>query len=240
MHAIGRQFACGSSKLAACCAALRRRHISAQSLPATRPIRLAAMASTALAADSMAIDCPTGPAEPGFSQSGHPYGPFKSTRKHHGNQQHSGRLQSCPRKSAAKTCMPWVRATTPTAAAMPWAPTVTTNCPATATPPAPASAPRWAWAVISPDADILPDHIEQPPGADEDTGLDEAAGDDLHDRDLSEVEDLADDSDDLQADEDDGDADPSRKALNRSGEDVIFRPLQARPCTRTPWRLALV
>ncbi|MBH2010594.1 MAG: hypothetical protein I8H71_12905 [Xanthomonadaceae bacterium] len=63
------------------------------------------------------------------------------------------------------------------------------------------------------DADILPDQIEQPPGADEDTGLDEAAGDDLDDlSDLSEVEDLADDSDELQADEDSGDADPSRKA----------------------------
>lgn len=66
------------------------------------------------------------------------------------------------------------------------------------------------------DADILPDQIEQPPGADAQTGLDEAAGDDLDDLDdlgdLSDVEELADDSDDLQADEGNGPADPSRKA----------------------------
>ena len=63
------------------------------------------------------------------------------------------------------------------------------------------------------DADILPDQIEQPPGADAETGLDEAVGDDLDDLgDLSDVEELADDSDDLQADEGNGPADPSRKA----------------------------
>ena len=53
-----------------------------------------------------------------------------------------------------------------------------------------------------PDADILPDHIEQAPG--DDTDLDSDTGDDFND--LSEVEDLADDGDDLDIDvEDDGD-----------------------------------
>ena len=51
-----------------------------------------------------------------------------------------------------------------------------------------------------PDADILPDRIEQAPGTDSDSD----AGDDFND--LSEVEDLADDGDDLDIDvEDDGD-----------------------------------
>jgi hypothetical protein len=55
-----------------------------------------------------------------------------------------------------------------------------------------------------PDADILPDHIEQAPGDDADADLDSETGDDLND--LSEVDDLADDSDDLDIDvEDDGD-----------------------------------
>jgi hypothetical protein len=55
-----------------------------------------------------------------------------------------------------------------------------------------------------PDADILPDHIEQAPGDEADTDLDADAGDDFND--LSEVEDLADDGDDLDIDiEDDGD-----------------------------------
>ena len=55
-----------------------------------------------------------------------------------------------------------------------------------------------------PDADILPDHIEKAPGFDADTDLDNDAGDDFND--LGEVEELADDSDDLDAelgDEDD-------------------------------------
>ena len=53
-----------------------------------------------------------------------------------------------------------------------------------------------------PDADILPDHIEQAPG--DDTDLDSDTGNDFND--LSEVEDLADDGDDLDLDvEDDGD-----------------------------------
>ena len=55
-----------------------------------------------------------------------------------------------------------------------------------------------------PDADILPDHIEQAPGGGADTDLDADDGDEFND--LSEVEDLADDSDDLDIDvEDDGD-----------------------------------
>lgn len=55
-----------------------------------------------------------------------------------------------------------------------------------------------------PDADILPDHIEPAPGADADTDVDADAGDDFND--LSEVEDLADDGEDLDIDvEDDGD-----------------------------------
>ena len=55
-----------------------------------------------------------------------------------------------------------------------------------------------------PDADILPDHIEQAPGTDADTDVDADAGDDFND--LSEVEDLADDGEDLDIDvEDDGD-----------------------------------
>ncbi|WP_029523778.1 hypothetical protein [Polaromonas glacialis] len=55
-----------------------------------------------------------------------------------------------------------------------------------------------------PDADILPDRIEQAPGTDSDSDVDADAGDDFND--LSEVEDLADDGDDLDIDvEDDGD-----------------------------------
>lgn len=53
-----------------------------------------------------------------------------------------------------------------------------------------------------PDADILPDHIEQAPGANADTDVDADAGDDFND--LSEVEDLADDGDDLDIDVEDG------------------------------------
>ena len=60
------------------------------------------------------------------------------------------------------------------------------------------------------DADILPDQIQQAPGADAETDLDEAAGDDFND--LSEVEGLADESDDQDADEDSEDAGPSRKS----------------------------
>ena len=53
-------------------------------------------------------------------------------------------------------------------------------------------------------ADIGPDHIERAPGDDADTDLDAETGDDLND--LSEVDDLADDSDNLDIDvEDDGD-----------------------------------
>ena len=51
------------------------------------------------------------------------------------------------------------------------------------------------------DADILPDHIEQAPGADVDLDPDE--GDDFND--LSEVEELADDGDDLGIDMEDDD-----------------------------------
>ena len=55
-----------------------------------------------------------------------------------------------------------------------------------------------------PDADILPDRIEQAPGTDSDSDVDADAGDDFND--LSEVDDLADDGDDLDIDvEDDGD-----------------------------------
>ena len=59
------------------------------------------------------------------------------------------------------------------------------------------------------DADILPDHIERAPGADAEDDLDDTAGDDLND--LSEVEDLADDSEELPGDEDE-DAEASGKA----------------------------
>lgn len=48
------------------------------------------------------------------------------------------------------------------------------------------------------DADILPDRIEPALGADVDTDLDGSAGDDFND--LSEVEELADDSEDLDMD----------------------------------------
>ncbi|MEO7160310.1 MAG: hypothetical protein ABJA84_10585 [Polaromonas sp.] len=61
-----------------------------------------------------------------------------------------------------------------------------------------------------PDADILPDHIEQALGAEND--LDDTAGDDSDD--LSEVEDLADDSDDLPAD----DADRGDEEAGASGK----------------------
>ncbi len=65
-----------------------------------------------------------------------------------------------------------------------------------------------------PDADIRPDHIERAPGAGADTDLDGQAGDDSGD--LSDVENLADDSDDLEtdadADEDDRDAGASGSA----------------------------
>lgn len=64
-----------------------------------------------------------------------------------------------------------------------------------------------------PDADILPDHIEQALGADAENDLDDTAGDDIDD--LSEVEDLADDSEDLpaeDADRGDEEADASGKA----------------------------
>jgi hypothetical protein len=49
------------------------------------------------------------------------------------------------------------------------------------------------------DADILPDHIEQAPGVDAENDLDDTSGEDFND--LSQVEDLADDSEDLQADD---------------------------------------
>lgn len=52
-----------------------------------------------------------------------------------------------------------------------------------------------------PDADILPDHIERVVGADPD--LDPKGGDDFDD--LSEVDDLADDIDDLDLDIEEGD-----------------------------------
>ena len=55
-----------------------------------------------------------------------------------------------------------------------------------------------------PNADILPDHIEKAAGGNADMDLDNDAGDDFND--LGEVEELADDSDDLDAelgDEDD-------------------------------------
>ena len=56
-----------------------------------------------------------------------------------------------------------------------------------------------------PAADILPDHIEPAPGDDADTDLDAETGDDLND--LSEVDDLVDDSANLDINvEDDGDA----------------------------------
>lgn len=63
------------------------------------------------------------------------------------------------------------------------------------------------------DADIMPDHIETAPGAVNDTDVD-AEADDLND--LSEVEELADDSVDLESDvevdgeDGDGDASGSR------------------------------
>ena len=47
------------------------------------------------------------------------------------------------------------------------------------------------------DADILPDSIERVPGVDSDTDLDSEAGDDFNH--LGEVEELADDGDDLDA-----------------------------------------
>jgi hypothetical protein len=50
-----------------------------------------------------------------------------------------------------------------------------------------------------PDADILPDHIEQASGAQLDDDLDGATGDGLSD--LADVEDLVDDSEDLQGDD---------------------------------------
>ena len=54
-----------------------------------------------------------------------------------------------------------------------------------------------------PDADILPDYIEKLPDDEADTDLDANAGDDFND--LSEVDELADDSDDLDIDaQDDG------------------------------------
>lgn len=56
-----------------------------------------------------------------------------------------------------------------------------------------------------PDADILPDHIERAPGAGADPDLDPEGGDDFDD--LSEVDDLADDLDDLDLDIEDGDGD---------------------------------
>ena len=49
-----------------------------------------------------------------------------------------------------------------------------------------------------PDADVMPDHIETAPGADADTDVDGDAGDDFND--LSDVEELADDSVDLDRD----------------------------------------
>lgn len=54
-----------------------------------------------------------------------------------------------------------------------------------------------------PDADILPDHIEQAPGADGDPDVDADAGDDFND--LSEVDELADEGDDLGLDLEDDD-----------------------------------
>ena len=48
------------------------------------------------------------------------------------------------------------------------------------------------------DADVMPDHIETAPGADADTDVDGDAGDDFND--LSEVEELADDSENLDID----------------------------------------
>lgn len=62
------------------------------------------------------------------------------------------------------------------------------------------------------DADILPDHIEQAPGADVENDLDGMAGEDFND--LSQVEDLADDSEDLQAD----DADKGDEEEDASGK----------------------
>ena len=53
------------------------------------------------------------------------------------------------------------------------------------------------------DADILPDRIDRAPGLDADSDLDNDAGDDFND--LGEVEQLADDSDDLDAELDDDD-----------------------------------
>jgi hypothetical protein len=60
-----------------------------------------------------------------------------------------------------------------------------------------------------PDADILPDHIEQALGAEADD-LDVTTSEELNE--LGEVEDLADDSEDLQTDEGDEEADASGKA----------------------------
>ena len=53
------------------------------------------------------------------------------------------------------------------------------------------------------DADILPDHIEPSPGGDADPDLDAQAGDEFND--LSEVEELADDGEDLDIDQEDDD-----------------------------------
>jgi hypothetical protein len=67
-----------------------------------------------------------------------------------------------------------------------------------------------------PDADILPDHIEQAPGRQADAELDDMAGEDSQG--LREVEDLANDSEDLEAESGEGDeegdeeAGPARKA----------------------------
>lgn len=59
-----------------------------------------------------------------------------------------------------------------------------------------------------PDADILPDHIERAPGADTDT--DPEGGDDFDD--LSSVDDLTDDLEDLDVDVEDGNDDLSRRS----------------------------
>lgn len=64
-----------------------------------------------------------------------------------------------------------------------------------------------------PDADILPDHIEQALGAQEDADTDETVSDESND--LSEVDDIADDSEDLDVDEGDEDEEPSGKREKR-------------------------